>query len=755
MAEIQLTPPRQVARAVKAVELLDGFQLDGSPARVETSGWLLPIIVTGLLPSRIRNQQMSPNKIGDQEPVTFLFSDGNIDGAPRPYLRADFPEQIHHYTPNPLGLGPIPCISEEPLDEFHYSAGFVGILHQLRNWLLKAATGNLSNEKDGWEATPTPTASVLINAHNRLSTIDEPQRADGNSVYVIYRCAQFGSASAYSYDLSVEGVFDPAERHPNQGYVAGIHFHTSAEAAPISSNVNPAAIENAGDLAKFIALIGITEMEFAAKFTTLVSQARKFNITSPDGKAILVPVSLHLKRPYNLAGTESPLELFCFTIVWNALWDAERAATDFDSAEVLVGRLLSDGGGDTRARLSGCKSRHTFELAGVGSLGSKMGLSLCRAGWECTHAHDPDITLPHNSARYGLPIPLGTRVAKTKAFAAAIECIQTKAVITGDNVLSIDYSKSEEDSSPDFLINTTADTWVSGTLSNYSTDRLPSRIIDASLMLRGNLAVLVIEGRERAPNYHDLMSLVMLNITQVEGLGEALISDVGGYERIDVGGGCGAFTMVVSDARIDAMSGLMTEEILEFADNIEGSETPENGHGIIWFKQPDTGSTRKTCVSSGPFLIVPCTDSDWTVRISPEVEQIMACSQALSAGRETGGYLIGHVDERRKEISVVAIIPPPPGSTSSTTQITLGTTGVNELISIIAKKSGGYLMDVGTWHTHLSDVPPSPTDHQLVSDLSIEPRRLVPSVMIVRTPKQMHAVLADPIFPSDGAHNVA
>ena len=755
MAETPSTPPRQVARAAKAVELLDGFQLDGSPARAETSGWLLPVIVTGLLPSRIRKQLISPSEIGDQEPVTFLFSDANIDGAPRPYLRADFPEQIHHYTPNPLGLGPIPCISEEPLDEFHYSAGFVGILHQLRNWLLKAATGNLSNEKDGWEATPTPTAGALISGHDKLRAIDDPQRTDGNAAYVSFRCAQFNSASVYRYDLTVGGVFDPAERRPSEGCVAGIHFHSSAEADPISSNVNPATIQTAGDLSKLVALIGITEMEFAAKFTTLVSQARKFNITSPDGKAFLVPVSLHLKRPHNLAGTESQLELFCFTIVWNAMWDAERAATDFDSAEVLVGRLLSDGGVDTRARLSGCTSRHTFELAGVGSLGSKMGLSLCRAGWECTHAYDPDITLPHNSARYGLPIPLDTRVAKTKAFAAAIEGIQTKPVITGDDVLSVDYSNSEEYSSPDFLINTTADTRVSDTLSRYSTARLPSRIIDASLMLRGNLAVLVIEGAERAPNYHDLMSLVMLNITQVEGLGEALVSDIGGYDRIDVGGGCGAFTMVVSDARIDAMSGLMTEEILEFADNIEGSETPENGHGILWFKQPDTGSTRKTCVSSGPFSIVPCTDSDWTVRISPEVEQVMARSQALSAGRETGGFLIGHVDERRKEISVVALIPPPPGSTSSATQITLGTTGVKKLISTIATKSGGYLMDVGTWHTHLSDAPPSPTDHQLVSDLSIEPRRLVPSVMIVRTPKQMHAVLADPIFPSDGAHNVS
>lgn len=751
MADTKPTPPRPVMQAARAVELLDGFALHGPPRRGEEPGWWLPVCVTGLLPSRKRAQNPKPTEIGDQELVTFFFSDATIEGAPTPFLRADFPEQIIHFTDGAGGIGPVPCLTHESLSDFHYEHGFVGILHQLRAWLLKAATGKLANREDGWEATPTPSATCLVSSHSALRTVNDPVRKNGACAYIIYKVDAFKPGASFRYDLTVCETFNPSDRRPASGFVAGIHFHTADDATPISSHINPAAVRSAGDLAHLAQEIGITEMDFVAALTTVISEtivSRRDELTDDE---IVVPVSLLIPRPFDIAGTDSPLELFVFGIAWKVHWDVARAATQFEEADVHVGRLLSDASADTRLRLSGYASSHTFDLAGAGSVGSKIGLSLCRAGWICQAVYDPDVLLPHNVARHGLHYPADARLPKTLAFANAVRGIQKDPIREGDDILSLSPAGENETVGPAFLINATADNRVSDGLAGKQIDELPSRIIDASLMLRGRVGLLIIEGAERSPNYHDLMAQAMRNVAFIDGLGGALLTDMGGYDRIDVGGGCGAFTMVVSDARLSALSGMMAEEILNFGE----TSLSEEGHAILWHSEAGEGSIHRTSISSKPFSVIQCEESEWTVRISPDVVAAMESAQGAASGRETGGYLLGHVSERRREIVVVGLVPPPPDSTSSSTQITLGTQGVKEAVSAIFSASAGYLWDVGTWHSHLSDTPPSPTDLELVEDLSLEPSRLAPSVMIVCTPQRMHAVLADPAAASGAEIDVA
>lgn len=745
MASLKDEPPRSVLKAVRALQLLDGYEIQELPERDSQPGWWITASVTGLLPSRRRNIKPDSERIGDKESVRFFFSDENIDGPPRLYLRPDFPKQIHHFTERSGGLGPSPCLTDESLDEFYYSAGFVGVLHQLREWLLKAATGKLSNSKDGWEATPTYSASVLISEHDKLRSANDPARKNGGWAYVGYRREAFPSGSVYQYDLTAGETYDPSKQSPASGCIGGIHFHTAADLAPIPTQFNSAEITNAGELATFVELLGVGSMQFGAAFTTIITQAIKLRERETNGDDVLVPISFQIPRPHHIAGTASSLELFCFVIVWKSHWDAERAATNFESAEVLSGRILPDGGAATRARLSGYTSQNKFDLAGAGSLGSKMALSLCRAGWICTAVFDPDVTLPHNMARYGVPFPSHQRTLKRELLAQAISCFQVESISLGDDIRSIDYSGKQYIDVPSFLINTTADNRVSDTLGSTPIEISPSRLIDASLMLRGNVGLLIIEGENRSPSYHDMFDLAMLRLSYIEGLGEAIMAEQSGFDRIDVGGGCGAFTMVASDATLSTMSGLMSNEILAFGDKTAEGDQFGDGVAVLWHIDPNDGSVRRVNISSKPFSIIPCEVSDWTIRISPAIVEEMERAQNLTPDSETGGYLIGHVSERRKEISVVALIPPPPDSTASASQITLGTEGVKDIVKSLSVASAGYLVDVGTWHSHLTDAPPSSTDHQLVSDLKMEPNRLLPYAMIVRTPERFHAVLADPV----------
>lgn len=745
MASDEQTPPRLVLQAARAIELIDGYKLQSPPQRHGQSGWLIEAELSGLLPSRRRGTVPSADQIGNEETVSFLFSDLNADKAPSVHLRPDFPKQIHHFTERAGLLGPSPCLTAESLDDFYYSAGFIGILYQLRTWLLKAATDKLSNSEDGWEATPTFSASVLISEHTRLRGTNDPELKDRAWAYVAYRCEPFPAGSLFQYHLSAGEAYDPSSEAPAAGCFGGIHFHTAVNLPPISTHFNPEDITNAGELADLVKMLGVNSTQFVTALTTVVSQALQIRAQKSIDGDILVPVSFLVPRPHNVAGTDSPLELFCFVVVWKSQWKADRAATNFECAEVLLGRFLPDGATATRARLSGFDTQCKFDLAGAGSLGSKIALSLCRAGWVCTAIYDPDITLPHNAARYGVPFPNDKPVPKRRVLQGAINCFQSENIDLGDDALSIDYSVRQGADIPEFLISTTADNRVSDTLASAALDQYPGRLIDASLMLGGSVGLLIIEGENRSPTYNDMFCLAMLRMSCIDGLGKAIISEQSGFDRIDVGGGCGTFTMVASDASISTMAGLISDELLHFGDKTSNNVERKSGYAVLWNKHPVSGAIDRIEVSSAPFSVISCLESPWSVRLSPTVVAEMERAQKLTPGVETGGYLLGHVSERRKEICVVALIPPPQDSVASPSQITLGTAGVRDIVRSISTATAGHLIDVGTWHSHLQDSPPSHTDHKLVSDLAMEQERLLPYAMIVRTPERFHAVLADPV----------
>jgi ThiF family/Prokaryotic E2 family A/Prokaryotic homologs of the JAB domain len=85
---------------------------------------------------------------------------------------------------------------------------------------------------------------------------------------------------------------------------------------------------------------------------------------------------------------------------------------------------------------------------------------------------------------------------------------------------------------------------------------------------------------------------------------------------------------------------------------------------------------------------------------------------------ETGGILLGQIDDVSQVIWVTSAIGPPPDSQRASSHIKLGIAGTAELLAAIERRSGGRSRFIGMWHTHPCSAPfESQIDSQTMAGL--------------------------------------
>jgi integrative and conjugative element protein (TIGR02256 family) len=106
----------------------------------------------------------------------------------------------------------------------------------------------------------------------------------------------------------------------------------------------------------------------------------------------------------------------------------------------------------------------------------------------------------------------------------------------------------------------------------------------------------------------------------------------------------------------------------------------------------------------------------YDVRISAEAmaqirTEVRRGARVRGSGIETGGMLLGAIDESTGVVSVDLATGPSPDSKLASSYFEHGTTGTQDLIDHYAGRTGGITGFLGIWHTH-PDSPaiPSQTD---------------------------------------------
>jgi len=110
------------------------------------------------MPLHMNVDGISPNGVRRKETVTVVLRRSYPWSCPTFFLRQDFPRNLPHLLPASEDAPPRPCLIDgSPREYFNrfglVDAGVIHLVHQLSQWLRRAAEGTLNDPEQGWEPT--------------------------------------------------------------------------------------------------------------------------------------------------------------------------------------------------------------------------------------------------------------------------------------------------------------------------------------------------------------------------------------------------------------------------------------------------------------------------------------------------------------------------------------------------------------------------------------------------------------------------
>ncbi len=194
--------------------------------------------------------------------------------------------------------------------------------------------------------------------------------------------------------------------------------------------------------------------------------------------------------------------------------------------------------------------------------------------------------------------------------------------------------------------------------------------------------------------------------------------------------GCSEATFTGSNAQLAALAGTLLLHALRHSNEPHASVTLCD-LGLDSNPHLETLPVRRDAIAADT--------TGYEMRIAPTVVTEWRAETRLMARRrdpsvETGGVLLGEIDDACGVIWISAVTGPPPDSHASPTAFVCGVEGVDNLVSHHDRRSRGAVRFLGLWHTHpFGPAQPSPTDRRGMEDLLVPvaraPRRAVLAIL--------------------------
>jgi len=658
-------------------------------------------------PSQWADLQVSPiSAVNRVEQIRFLFTDDFPEQAPQILLRPDFNDKLPHIQPYKRYDSPVPCIYEGDLIELLFQKGFSAIIQQTFDWLSRAACEDLINPEQGWE----------------------PIRRDTSNGDVIFDLYQFGD---FERGIKAKYKFYHSMYAKPSGEIL-CEIMTS-ECKPTPKNIKEYIIEGHNSVKYTIATVVWPEKlsgvyipvcntyvpDTADDIPSLYNLAENFNCSKNLKNALSsirtslqafigynlifsIILTLVVKRPYNIIGTDSELEYIPYELVIDT-------TKYMQSKEIVAVNSITQIHKANRKLFKKISGIQTFadlkwDIIGAGSLGSKICLHLSRSGFAPATIIDSKGMRPHNIARHGLaPLGISQVFSKAANLCDAVNTMGNNAEPITENFISYIKNKESIFNEHHFILNTTASAALREQLPQF--ESLPT-VIESALFNAGNGSVMTVEGSKHNPNTQDLM-LESYYEAKENSAYQVLFDDSSvGFQNIGLG--CSSLTMTTTDSRISIHASAISEHMIQNHEQLQQPEMGKlhmglmvkNGLGTNWLSK-DVPKLNVIQAHKKP---------EWTVRIHDRVHQEIYCDISKYPGVETGGIIVGKVFPLSKVINIVDIIDAPSDSKRNPALFTLGTNKLKQKIDEYHSSINNSLYVLGTWHNHLIPSSFSATD---------------------------------------------
>lgn len=371
-------------------------------------------------------------------------------------------------------------------------------------------------------------------------------------------------------------------------------------------------------------------------------------------------------------------------------------------------------------------------LAGVGSLGSSLADIWTREAWGRWVPIDPDDMVGHNLVRHIAPSgSVGFAKAQVvrvqTARSLGIDQAPSPAIVARAN----DFANADvANAMSEAQLLVDASTTIEVPRDWSERNDLP-RSASVFFTHSGLSAVLLLEDEAREIRLSALEAQYYRAILN-EPWGKTHLEKPG---QVRVGGGCRDHSLVLSQE-------LVQLHAAQLARRLRKASSSSSCAIQVWTLDDETGAISTASLEIHGVKSVVC--GEWQVRWDKGVEEKLRAMRQACLPSETGGVLLGVIDQKLKTIAIVDASDAPPDSSADATSFVRGKEGSQDYVSRCEELTGGMVSYVGEWHSHpaghTSD--PSSLDVVLLATLAI---RLaadgIPALMVIVSETEVRVVL--------------
>lgn len=348
-------------------------------------------------------------------------------------------------------------------------------------------------------------------------------------------------------------------------------------------------------------------------------------------------------------------------------------------------------------------------IAGVGALGSVLTDLWSREAWGAWTIIDHDTIEPHNLVRHiakdfciGLPKVDAVKLMVEQNYHDGfyhVDTIQDRADNFDNPKIMDALTKSS------LIIDST--TTLAFPRDIALRDDVP-RCVSVFLSPSGLNSVLLLESSDRTTRLDSLEAQYYRAIINND-WGEIHLSGHAG--KIRVGAGCRDISTIISNESVLLHAANLARQIRFLHDHKEPCIR-------IWASDNDTGELKFNKIIVQNTLCINRTG--WEISFDEGVRQKLFNLRQKELPNETGGIILGYIDQKIKKIYVVDVFDAPPDSQRHPDWFERGTQGLVDMLSEIKQRTA-YIVDyIGDWHSHPDKIParPSQDDKKLISELA-------------------------------------
>lgn len=348
-------------------------------------------------------------------------------------------------------------------------------------------------------------------------------------------------------------------------------------------------------------------------------------------------------------------------------------------------------------------------LAGVGALGSALAELWSREAWGAWTLIDMDHLKAHNVARH---ICNDRYVGFYKAHAvkamvsanyypqyAVVEAIAHSVMDWKNEKVREAFAKA------DFVVDATTALEVPREFSQR--EDVP-RAASVFLTPSGLGSVLLMEDAERRIRLDSLEAQYYRAIINNEWGATHL---AGRRDDLRIGTGCRERSVVISVESVQMHAGILARQVRCGRDR----SAPQIR---VWSCDSETGAVAAAAPAALPTLSEQC--GSWRVVWDEGVRSRLRELREQNLPNETGGVIVGYIDQKLRSIFIVDVLPAPRDSLGDRTGFTRGVAGLRERLEDIGKRTAGVVQYVGEWHSHprWASARPSSADFKLIRYLA-------------------------------------